>query len=504
MPAGGLLSGDVRGLTMAIGLVRAKALGCGLALLTPSDMAAADSAAISGGLTGLALMRAAGRAVARAILWRFRPCPVAVLCGPGNNGGDGFVVAAYLAERGWPVRVALLGERAALSGDAAAAARLWKGPVLQLSPGVLQGVGLVVDSLFGAGLVRPVAGIAAEVLAATRGLPVVAVDLPSGVSGLTGEVLGTAPQAVLTVTFFRLKPGHLLLPGRLLCGETVLADIGIPDAVLGAVAPRAYSNGPALWALRLPRRAAIDSKYTRGHLTILGGTAMTGAARLSAAAARRAGAGLVTIAAGDAASAAIYRTAEPGVIVTEAPIDVLLDDPRRNAWLIGPGLGQGERTETALAALMAAGVAVVVDADAITACAGDPARLRGAALLTPHAGEFARVFGPIGPDKPAAVRRAAAETGAVVLLKGADTVIASPDGQVIIDAGAPPDLATAGTGDVLAGVAAGLIAQGMAPFDAAWALGQAARRAGAGLIAEDLPRLLSLALSALHSGEQKE
>jgi hydroxyethylthiazole kinase-like uncharacterized protein yjeF len=228
---------------------------------------------------------------------------------------------------------------------------------------------------------------------------------------------------------------------------------------------------------------------------------MTGAARLAAASARRVGAGLVTIAAGDAASAAAYRAGDAGVIVSEASIDALLADGRRNAWLVGPGLGQGARTERALALLLASGRLVVVDADGITACAGAPDRLRGAALLTPHAGEFARVFGPVGPDKPAAARRAAASTGAVVLLKGADTVIAAPDGRVAIDAGAPPDLATAGTGDVLAGAAAGLIAQGMDAFAAAaaaaWALGAAARSAPPGLIAEDLAPLLPRVLAAL-------
>jgi len=471
------------------------------ALLTPAEMAAADRAAIDGGVEGFALMRNAGRAVARAILRRFRPCRVAVLCGPGNNGGDGFVVASCLAERGWPVRVALLGERSALAGDAARAAATWRGKVAALSPSALEGAGLVVDAVFGAGLARPVAGVAAATLAAASALPVVAVDLPSGVSGLTGEVLGTAPQAVLTVTFFRLKPGHLLLPGRGLCGETVVADIGIPASVLAGIAPHAWRNSPALWREALPRRAATDSKYSRGHLTIVGGTAMTGAARLAAAASRRVGAGLVTIAAGDAASAATYRAGDAGVIVSEAPIDALLADGRRNAWLVGPGLGQGERTGRALALLCGSGRAVVVDADGITACAGAPGRLRGAALLTPHAGEFARVFGPVGPDKPAAARRAAAETGAVVLLKGADTVIAAPDGRVVIDAGAPPDLATAGTGDVLAGAAAGLIAQGMDAFTAAaaaaWALGTAARAAPPGLIAEDLAPLLPRVLAAL-------
>lgn len=470
-------------------------------VLTPAEMAAADRATIAAGVPGFTLMRNAGRAVARAVAARFRPCRVTVLCGPGNNGGDGFVAASELAARGWPVRLALLGAPAGLAGDAAAAASLWTGPVLPLSPAALEGAGLVIDAVFGAGLARPVSGVAAETLAATASLPVVAVDLPSGVCGLTGAVLGIAPRATLTVTFFRLKPGHLLLPGRLQCGETAVAEIGIPASVLHAIAPRAWRNGPALWRAALPRRAATDTKYTRGHLTIVGGTAMTGAARLAAASARRVGAGLVTIAAADAASAAVYRSAEPGVIVTEARLETLLEDARRTVWLVGPGLGQGERTARALVTLLAAGRTVIADADALTACAGAPARLRGTALITPHAGEFARVFGPVGADKPAAARHAASETGAVVLLKGADTVIAAPDGRVVIDADAPPDLATAGSGDVLAGAAAGLIAQGMPPLEAAaaaaWALGAAARAAGPGLIAEDLPPLLPRALAAL-------
>jgi hydroxyethylthiazole kinase-like uncharacterized protein yjeF len=473
-------------------------------------MGAADHAAIAGGVLGVALMRNAGRAVAREILRRFAPCRVAVLCGPGNNGGDGFVIASCLAEQGWPVTVALLGSAEAPAGDAALVAARWRGPIAPLSPGVVDRAGLVVDAIFGAGLARPVAGAAAATLAAVRA-PLVAVDLPSGISGLTGQVLGTAPQAVLTVTFFRPKPGHLLLPGRLHCGETVVAEIGIPEAVLTAIGPRLWLNTPALWRDALPVRHAGDSKYARGHLTIIGGTAMTGAARLAAAAARRVGAGLVSIAAGDTASAAIYRAAEPGVLVTEEAVAALLADARRNAWLVGPGLGQGKRTDAVLATLVASGRPVVVDADALSASAGAPGRLAGAALLTPHAGEFARVFGPVGEDpvggdpvggdKVAAARRAAGATGAVVLLKGADTVIAAPDGRAAIDANAPPDLATAGTGDVLAGAAAGLIAQGMGAFEAAcaaaWAMGEAASHTGAGLIAEDLPPLLPRALTGL-------
>ena len=301
------------------------------------------------------------------------------------------------------------------------------------------------------------------------------------------------PPAALTVTFFRLKPGHLLLPGRFLCGETVLADIGLPDAALPE-GVRCFRNHPSLW--QLPVADPAGHKYSRGHVTVLGGAEMTGAARLAAAAARRAGAGMVTIAA--TAAAEVYRAGEPGVMVDERPVEVLLADSRRNAWVCGPGLGVGAAA-AALPALLAAGRRVVVDADALTACAGAPERLRGAAVLTPHAGEFARVFGPPGPDRLAAVRAAAAATGAVVLLKGADTLVAAPDGRAGVNDNAPPWLATAGAGDVLAGVIAGLLAQGMPAWEAAgaaaWLHGEAAARGGPGLIAEDLLLPLPLAMA---------
>jgi hydroxyethylthiazole kinase-like uncharacterized protein yjeF len=320
------------------------------------------------------------------------------------------------------------------------------------------------------------------------------VDVPSGLDGATGQVRGFAPQAALTVTFARLKPGHLLLPGRELCGETVLADIGLPEAAIAAAAPRCFANGPSLWTL--PEWAAAAHKYDRGHLTLVGGGAMTGATRLAAGAARRAGAGLVTIAAPDPASAAIYRADLPGTMVTEEPPAALLADPRRRAWVVGPGLAPDSALRALLRDLVAAGRLVVADAGALTACAEAPEALRGVAVLTPHEGEFVRVFGPVDGDRLGAARRAAALTGAVVLLKGADTVIAAPDGRAAINANAPPWLATAGSGDVLAGVIGALLAQGMAPFEAAAAgaflHGEAARRAGPGLIAEDLAPHLRL------------
>lgn len=459
-----------------------------LALLTPEEMGRADAAAIAGGISGDALMDAASRAVARAVLRRFRPVRTLVLAGPGNNGGDGYVVARLLEQAGWPVAVAALAPPRG-GTDAARAASRWHGPMAPFVPGEAARAGLVVDAVFGAGLARDVDGVVAETLRAARA-PTVAVDVPSGLDGATGLVRGFAPQAALTVTFFRRKPGHLLMPGRALCGETVCAEIGIPAHVLDAIAPRAFANAPGLW--RLPGAAAGDHKYSRGHVTILGGEAMTGAARLAAGAARRAGAGLVTIAAPDHASAQVYRQGDPGVIVAEAPLgaalDALLADRRRLAWVAGPGLAPDAQTRVLLGRLLGGGRRVVVDAGALMACAGAPEALAGAAVLTPHAGEFARLFGPIA-DRIGAARTAAARTGAVVLLKGPDTVVAAPDGTAVINENAPPSLATGGSGDVLAGIIAALIAQGLAPFEAACAgawLHGAAARPGRSLVAEDL------------------
>lgn len=473
-------------------------------LLTVDDMGLADQLAMAGGIPGHVLMDRAGTAVTAAILARWSPRPVTVLCGPGNNGGDGFVIARRLAEAGWPVRVALLGERASLRGDAAAAAAAWTGPVELATPETLDGAALVVDALFGAGLSRPLDGLARALVKAMAGRAVVAVDVPSGVHGDTGAVLGVAPAAALTVTFFRLKPGHLLLPGRALCGETVLADIGIPPALLDAIRPRTLVNGPALWGARHPWPRLDGHKYQRGHAVVLGGARMTGAGRLASRAALRAGAGLVTLACPPEAVLA-YSLGTAAVIVEPVAVDAdfsaLLADPRRNAVLLGPGAGTGPQTAARVLAALDAGKACVLDADALTAFTEAPAslldRLTASCLLTPHEGEFARLFpaeARVGGDKLTRARAAAARSGAVVLLKGADTVIAAPDGRAAINANAPPDLATAGAGDALAGIALGLLAQGMDAFDAAcaaaWLHGEAATAVGPGLIADDLPDAL--------------
>jgi len=479
-------------------------------------MGQADAATIAGGLPGRDLMEAAGRAVAAAAMAHWPRGPVVVLCGPGNNGGDGFVAARHLATAGWPVRLGLLGARDALRGDAAWAASTWEGDVLPLSPGLLDGRPLVIDALFGAGLARPIDGIAGAVidrLEAER-LPTLAVDVPSGLHGDTGEVLGRAPHAQRTVTFFRGKPGHFQLEGLRRCGVLEIADIGIRSGVLAGIAPRQWLNAPPLWQHALRRSDIADHKFARGHATLLGGGAATGAARLAALAARRAGAGLVTIAA-PASSLAIYRAAEPGNLVVQADdgpaFARLMEDARRTAMLVGPGSGLEPRTRAAALAALATGRGVVLDADAITLFAEVPGELfgavRGPVLLTPHEGEFRRLFPDLDgmAGKLARVRAAAARSGATVLLKGPDTIIAAPDGRAVINVHASPALATAGAGDVLAGLAVGLMAQQLSPLAAAaaaaWIHGECALRFGRpGLIAEDLvaqiPQAVQAALSA--------
>ncbi len=477
------------------------------AVLTVAEMARADAAAIAGGVPGHKLMDNAGRAVADAVRVHFSPRSVLVLCGPGNNGGDGFVAARYLSDAGWPVRVAMLGEREALQGDAAAHAALWTGEVISLADNVadlVASAGVVVDALFGAGLTRPLTGAARRAVeaVAAAGLPVVAVDMPSGITGDDGAVLGErAVRADLTVTFFRKKPGHLLLPGRTHCGDVVVADIGIPPAVLNDATAGTYENNPDLWAAQLPRRRPECHKYDYGHAVIVGGEAMTGAARLAARAALRVGAGLVSLACPPAVLP-VYAQASLSIITlplaTPTEFRELLGDVRKNAVLIGPGGGIGEATRQHILAALGAGKAVVIDADGLTSFADRPDELLQAAtercVLTPHEGEFARLFPGLAGSKLARARAAARLSGAVILLKGADTVIAAPDGRAVINGNAPPDLATAGAGDVLAGLIVGLLAQGLKSFQAAaaaaWLHGAAGEMAGRGLIAEDLPEAL--------------
>jgi NAD(P)H-hydrate epimerase len=481
------------------------------ALLTPLQMGEADRAAEAAGASGSAMMEAAGGAVAVAVGGRWPMRPVTVLSGPGGNGGDGFVAARHLAAAGWPVTVALDGSRDRLAGDAARAAALWTGSLAPFTPACLRGAGLVIDAMFGAGLSRPIAGAALTMIEAlkTCAIPICAIDVPSGVDGATGQVLGAAAQAALTVTFFRKKPGHLLYPGRGLCGDLAVADIGTPAGVLQAIAPQAWENGPDLWLAGYPWPQAETYKYKRGEVLILGGAPTTGASRMTAMAASRAGAGMVTLAA-PAAAWGVYATALTNAIVRsvegEADWRGLLADKRRNVIAIGPGAGVGAATRRRVLDALATRRAVVLDADALTAFAEAPedlfAAIQGPCVMTPHEGEFMRLFHFDG-DKLERARRAAAESRAVVLLKGSDTVIAAPDGRAIINANAPPQLATGGSGDVLTGIVSGLLAQGMAPFEgaaaAAWLHGAAASAFGLGLVADDLPDALPGVLQALHA-----
>lgn len=488
-------------------------VGDPLALLTVSEMYTADSLAIGKGTPGIVLMENAGAAVAQAIMARWSPRPTVVLCGPGNNGGDGFVVARLLTQAGWPVRLGLLGERGALKGDAALAADAWTGAVEPADSAMLTDAELVVDALLGAGLTRPVEGATADLIAAMAGKTVVAVDLPSGVHGDDGQALGASPQADLTVTFFRKKPGHVLTPGRFQCGEIVVADIGIPGSVLDVIQSNHWENAPALWRRLFPQPRSDGHKYQRGHAVVLGGGSMTGAARLAARAALRAGAGLVTVACPSSALP-IYAAGSPSLIVEAADDDgafaALLGDKRKNAVLLGPGAGVGAVTRARVLAALEAEKSCVLDADALTSFADEPEnlldRLDDRCLLTPHEGEFARLFNQHGLEsralsKLARARAAAAYSGSVVLLKGADTVVAAPDGRAAVNTLASPWLATAGSGDVLGGIALGLMTQGMPTFEAAcaaaWLHGAAGVRLGPGLIAEDLPDALPAALRDL-------
>ena len=483
-----------------------------LELLTTAEMAEADRLTIAGGVPSMELMENAGRAVAeRAAMMPGRR--VVVVAGPGNNGGDGFVAARLLAERGYAVRMALAGDRARLKGDAARAADRWTRPIDKATPGIIDDCDIIIDALFGAGLDRDVSGEPRALIEAMSAAKesVLAVDLPSGINGTTGAVMGAAVKAVETVTFFRRKTGHLLMPGRAYCGPVHVADIGIPAKVLDTVRPQTFINDPDLWGGQFPLPRPDGHKYSRGHAVVVsGGLSTTGAARLAARGALRAGAGLVTIA---SPREALAVNAAASLAVMVRPVDgaaelgAFLRDRRRNAVVLGPGGGVGAAMRELVTAVLASEAAAVLDADALTSFADDLAGLvalisnRGgrAAVMTPHDGEFSRLFKVIDEDanlkgKLEKARLAARSTGAILLFKGPDTVVAAPDGRAVIAENAPPYLATAGAGDVLSGMIGGLLAQGMPAFEAAsaavWLHGQAASAFGPGLIAEDLSEML--------------
>ena len=505
----------------------------GVELLTTSEMTEADRLTIAAGVPGIDLMEAAGRAVAyQAMHMAPSGGRIIVACGPGNNGGDGFIAARLLMESRYKVDLVLLGEIDALKGDARRAAQKWTGKIIPLEnfdigTDSTTDITLIIDALFGAGLMRDVEGEAARFIDQINQseTAVLSVDVPSGIDGNSGKVRGAAIKATKTVTFFRAKPGHLLMPGRVHCGALITSYIGIRPGVLQEIKPKRWANGPGLWLHSFPAPTLNDHKYDRGHaLVISGGMTTSGAARLAARGALRAGAGLVTMA--SPKSAIMVNAMHLNAIMLmpfdgpDGLIDILADT-RKNACLIGPGCGAGDTTRRQatrdnVQAILNTDCATVLDADALTSFAGREQELFGAikknpsrpVVLTPHDGEFARLFTAMNENgntkdlsKLDQGALAARRSGATIILKGADTVIASPDGRCAINENAPPELATAGSGDVLAGILLGLLAQKMPPFEAAsaavWLHGAAGALLGRGLIAEDLPEILPKVLQNL-------
>lgn len=483
-------------------------------LVTPEAMGRIDAAAIDSGIDGYALMRNAGAHVAACVLAQYPDIRRAVvLCGPGNNGGDGHVAARLLMQSGVPTQrfgtMARAGKaragKARAGGDAAKAEADCPGEMLRLEAWQPQTGDVIIDALFGAGLDRPVKGDIAAVIArvGASGAPVVAVDLPSGVSGRTGLPTGPCLQAAHTVTFAALKPGHLLMPGKTLCGTTHLCDIGIPARLIASHEP-VWRNHPGLYSAHLPAVSADQHKYSRGHLVVLSGPLISGgAARLAATAGLRAGAGLVSL--GTPPGAVMSQAAHLTAIMQQRILDCgdlesWLSDQRLSAFVLGPGFGAFDKARSFATTLAGDGRPLVLDADGLSAFADDRAGLaalfggQNRLVITPHEGEFRRLFPGLGDDgslsKIDRARMAAEMLNAVVIYKGPDTVIAAPDGRVAVNTGAPAWLATAGSGDVLTGTTGGLIAQGMPLFEAGCAAvamhGAAAGRCGPNMTAEDL------------------
>ena len=472
-------------------------------LIGPRDMGLVDADAAGAGIESFRLMQNAGEAVAALALAHYPASTrFVVLCGPGNNGGDGYIAASALARSGADLSVYGL-DPEGLKGDAACARAAFEGNVEPLSAYICRPGDVIIDAIFGAGLSRDVPQDVARIIAeaAKLGLPVIAADIPSGLDGETGEVRGAAFTATHTVTFMARKPGHLLLPGRELCGTLHVFDIGIPKRLVTARAGRLWENSPDLFSAALAGPTAESHKYARGHVAVFsGGPTSSGAARLSASAALKAGAGAVTLVSPPEAlavnaahlNAAMLREAD-----TRA-IRAMLSDHRVSAFVVGPGYGvSANLRELALSLLTKP---TVMDADALTAFASEPKslfeaiRAEGATVvMTPHEGEFGRLFPDLASasgSKVERARKAAARSGAVIVYKGSDTVIAAPDGRAVINTNAPADLATAGSGDVLAGITAAMLAHAAPPFEAAcaavWIHGRAGQVAGRGLTAETL------------------
>lgn len=451
-------------------------------LLLPTELGASDRYAIDDrGIPGIDLMERAGGALAEVAAVRLPAGPVAVLCGPGNNGGDGLIAARVLREQGRDVRVVLTREPEALRGDAALAyARLGDAPWAGIEglQAALTGATGAIDALLGTGAVGAPTGASAAAIEGLRasGLPVVACDLPSGIDAATGEVPGVAVEAVVTVTFHRPSPGHVVHPAKTFVGGLVVVDIGIPPGA--AITPSAgVIRDRVLDAL--PARGAGSHKYVAGAVTVIAGSAQyPGAAVLAVRGAQRAGAGYVTGVVSHAAAPLVHAQS-PEAIVRLLPTDGAdlpwlgdLLQQRADAVVLGPGLS-GTELQGLIEATLRAERPTVLDADGLAPFAGAPERLQRDAplILTPHAGELARLLGTdsraIAAGRLSAARQAAERSGAIIVLKGDDTIVASPDGRVLVNDLAAPGLATAGTGDVLAGAIGALLAGGADPLLAA-------------------------------------
>lgn len=480
------------------------------AILTAAETVAVEGLTAVAGPSLEALMAAAGTAVCREVVQTFSPQRAIVLCGPGRNGADGYLTARLLRAAGWNIEIVADPCVVDVSSLAQKQKILWDGIIRPLSPTALESCDLVVDALFGIGLQRPLEKAYRETVDAlnTLGLPCISIDMPSGIHTDTGEVMGTAVRALKTVTFGYLKPGHVLLPGRIFCGQIVIADIGFSKPALDDCS--LFVNRPGLWRDKLPEPALQSHKYKRGHLQVLGGSNITGAARLACYSARRIGAGMVTVACREEVRM-IYGLSSAGLLI--APLNKqnsfvdFLKEKSKTAALLGPGAGVTQATRKAVLATLKASIPSVLDADALTVFKDNPQALfraiQAPCVLTPHEGEFAQLF-CAGGHKISRARQAASQCGAVIVLKGADTVIAHPSGLAVVQNHAPATLATAGTGDVLAGMIAGLLAQGIEPFAAAcmaaWIHGEAANQFGIGLIAEDLADLIPGVLRHIAKG----
>ncbi|WND02423.1 NAD(P)H-hydrate dehydratase [Temperatibacter marinus] len=490
-------------------------------LLRPEESIKADALAVEAGISSVQLMETAGKSVATVVAQAVSAPsdlagPVCVLCGPGNNGGDGFVAARYLEDWGFPVKLYLVGKVSDLSGDAHYMAERFEGTVNQATPDCVKGASIILDALFGAGLSRPVSGIYADLIEAVNheeDALTIAIDLPSGLDGATGQALGSCVKADVTVTFFTRKPGHVLLPGRFLSGGSDhihVMDIGIPTKTLTDIQAKTGENIPLAWQHLYPITSPFAHKYNKGHVLVLGGREPTlGASRLTSMAALRSGAGLVSLAC-PSESYSVQATALTDIMVRRFDSNFgflgFLDDPRLNVVTIGPGAGVGEKTNELVLGVLKRDIPCVLDADGLLSFVGRSKKLKRKSkgdlklVLTPHEGEFTRLFPeyPLSEGRLMAARSAAADMGAVVVLKGADTIIAHPDGRAYINSNAPTWLSVAGTGDVLAGMIAGLMAQGMPAFEASSAAvyfhSESAMTAGKGMIASDLLPIIARVL----------